>query len=85
MVYEDRAGQIEIRYRDRVMRWTEVPVGARAPATTPPVPITPSDRSDTPVRGPRAGGDHPWRHAIEDHRVARQLAKDRRAWTVVQP
>lgn len=83
LVYEDRAGQIEIRYRDRVMRWTEVPVGARAPA--PPVPATLSDRPDAPIRGPRAGGDHPWRHAIEDHRVAQQLAKDRRAWMAVQP
>jgi len=85
MVYQDHAGQIEIRYRDRVMRWTEVPVGARARPTAPPVPAPPSDRSAAPVRGPRAGGDHPWRHAIEDHRVARQLAKDRRAWMAVQP
>ena len=83
MVYEDRVGQIEIRYRDRVMRWTEVPLGARASA--PPVPATRSDRTDPPIRGPRAGGDHPWRQAIEDHRVARQLAKDRRAWMAVQP
>jgi transposase len=83
MVYEDRAGQIEIRYRDRVMRWTEVPMGARAIA--PPVPVTPSDRSAAPVRGPRAGADHPWRHAIPDHRLARQLAKDRRAWMASQP
>jgi hypothetical protein len=85
MVYQDHAGHIEIRYRDRVMRWTEVPVGARARPPAPPVPATPSDRSAAPIRGPRAGGDHPWRQAIEDHRVARQLAKDRRAWMAVQP
>jgi hypothetical protein len=85
LVYEDRVGQIEIRYRDHVMRWTEVPVGAaRGPAPAPPAP-PPSARSDALVRGPRAGGDHPWRHAVEDHRVARQLAKDRRAWMAVQP
>jgi hypothetical protein len=82
-VYEDRAGQIDIRYRDRVMRWTEVPVRARG--TAPPVPVTPSARSEGAVRGPRAGDDHPWRHAVEDHHIARQLARDRRAWMAVQP
>jgi transposase len=85
LVYEDRAGQIEIRYRDRVMRWTEVSVARRARPAAPPAPPTKSGRPDAPVRGPRAGGDHPWRHAIEDHRVALQLAKDRRAWMAVQP
>jgi transposase len=84
-VYEDRAGQIEIRYRDRVMRWTDVPVGALgrpAASSAPPIPVR---RPDASVRGPRAGGDHPWRHAVDDHRVAQQLAKDRRAWMAVQP
>jgi transposase len=81
-VYEDHAGQIEIRYRDRVMRWTEV---LARPHQTVPAPPPTSGRPDAPPRGPRAGGDHPWRHAIEDHRVARQLAKDRRAWMAVQP
>jgi transposase len=84
-VCEDQAGQIEIRYRDRVMRWTEVSGGVRPRPTAPPVHPTTSGRSDAPVRGPRAGGDHPWRHAVEDHYVARQLAKDRRAWMAGQP
>jgi transposase len=85
MVYEDIAGQIEVRYRDRVMRWTEVPLAARARPTTPPVPPTRSGRTDASVRGPRVGGDHPWRHVVENHYVARQLAKDRRAWMASQP
>jgi hypothetical protein len=84
LVYEDPAGQIEIRYRDRVMRWTEVPHGARAQPPAPRESAPPTDRSDRPVRG-RADGDHPWRHAIEDHRVALRLAKERRAWLAVQP
>jgi hypothetical protein len=84
LVYEDRAGQIEIRYRDRVMRWAEVPKGGRTPAP-PPMPALPSAPADAPIRGPRAGGDHPWRHVVEDDRIARQLAKERRAWMAVQP
>jgi hypothetical protein len=83
LVYEDRAGQIEIRYRDHVMRWTDAAVGV-ARATVPPGP-TPSGRADAVVRGPRAGGDHPWRHAVPDHRLAQRLAKDRRAWMASQP
>jgi transposase len=85
LVYEDIAGQLEVRYRDRVMRWTEVPSAARARPTTPPAPPPRSDRPDAPIRGPRAGGDHPWRQAVPDHRLARQLAKDRRAWMAGQP
>lgn len=82
LVYEDQAGQIEIRYRDRVMRWAEVPKGRRTPA---PMLALPSDAATPPIRGPRAGGDHPWRHVVEDDRIARQLAKERRAWLAVQP
>ena len=67
------------------MRWTEVPVGTRGRPTEPATASTSPRRPDALVHGPRAGGDHPWRHAIEDHRVARQLAKDRRAWMAVQP
>jgi hypothetical protein len=51
-------GQIEIRYRTRVMAWEEIaapPRGVRtaSPATT----ATPT------ARGPRAGADHPWRQS----------------------
>jgi len=85
LVYETIDGQIEIRYRDRVMRWTEV-----QPQTAPEGP--PHHSCETPARrgarriGPRPPcGDHPWRRGVEDHYAARQLAKDRRAWAAVQP
>ena len=63
-VFEDAAGQIEIRYRDRRMRWTEIaPAGVIAPpqARVPGVaPATPprTGRSRTPSR------THPWRRGF---------------------
>jgi transposase len=84
-VYEDHVGQLEIRYRDRVMRWTEVSMDARPRPPALPGPPPNAGRADAPVRGPRAAVDHPWRHAVEDYYVARQLAKDRRAWMAGQP
>ena len=85
-VFEDVAGQLEIRYRDRVMRWTELAIPAAAkPATarpaTPPVGLAPAVAPQR--RGPCA--DHPWHHVAADHRAARQLAAARRAWEAVQP
>ena len=48
LVYEAVDGQLEIRYRDRVMRWTEVAAAAAADAVTPP----PAQRRDrTPPCG----------------------------------
>jgi len=79
-VYEAMDGQLEIRYRDRVMRWTDVqpPTPTAAVASLAP-------RVSAPHRGsvrikPKVSADHPWRHGVEDYYVARQLAKDRRAW-----
>jgi transposase len=65
-VSETMDGQIEIRYRERVMRWTEIAGGALAagppplpgPSPVRPVP-TPSDR--THPRRHRPSADHPWR------------------------
>ena len=60
-VCEARDGAITIRYRDRVVPWRELMADAvdgvamLAPAVTV-APLTPP-----PVRGPRAGADHPWR------------------------
>jgi hypothetical protein len=82
-VREDVRGQIEIRYRDYAMRWTEL-LSAPRPAADPPPAIS----APTPARRrprPQLSADHPWHHAVADHRVAQQLAKDRRAWTRVQP
>src|SRR4051812_40867636 len=32
------------------------------------MPATPSDPAGPRIRGPRAGGDHLWRHVVEDDR-----------------
>jgi transposase len=85
-VFEDAAGRIEIRYRDRRMRWTEI--AAPVPATPVAPALTRPTRPPTPTRSQRHGQspDHPWRdQVIADHVVYRQLGKDRRAWERVQP
>jgi transposase len=87
LVAEAADGQLEIRYRDRVMRWTDVaapPARTEAPAGAPSR-IAPANGSARRI-GPRApSADHPWHHTVEEYQAARQLAKDRRAWAAVQP
>ena len=83
-VFEDAAGQIEIRYRDHVMRWTEVQVSVAAPPPAAPVPRERSAASGG-SRGRVPGGDHPWRRAVEQFRIDQQLDADRRAYAAVQP
>jgi transposase len=83
LVREDVTGAIEIRYRDRALRWTEIPK-PRAPAVigTRPAPRALAGRP--PVRrGPCA--DHPWRHAVDDYAAGRRLAAERRARAAVEP
>jgi transposase len=84
-VFEDAAGQIEIRYRDRRMRWTEIapplvtkPAEPAMRASLPPTPKTRSRR-----RGQAA--DHPWHQAVTEYYASQHVAKDRRAWERVQP
>ncbi len=61
-VCEDAAGGIEIRYRDQVMRATEIVPGAAAA----PVVSAPSPRVKAPVRNARRpSADHPWRRPDE--------------------
>ncbi|MGB2713703.1 MAG: ISNCY family transposase [Vicinamibacterales bacterium] len=84
-VYEAATGQLEIRYRDRVMRWTEI--AAPLPRLVAPVAPRPS-RPPTRRSGARRRGqsaDHPWHHGVEDYRARLQLAAARRAWLAVQP
>ena len=52
-------GQIEIRYRDRVMRWDEIAPQPRPAPAVKAVAATPRASE----RGPRAGADHPWRQS----------------------
>lgn len=82
-VFEDVAGQLEIRYRDRVMRWTElaIPVASK-PAPPPARPVQPAP---VPARPRRPGADHPWRRAVEQFRIDQQLDADRKAYAAVNP
>ena len=82
-VFED-AGQIEIRYRDRRMRWTEI----TPPLVTKPAELAPCpSRLPTPKTRSRRGqaADHPWHHAVTQRREYLEFARDRRAWERVQP
>lgn len=92
-VYIAAAGQIEIRYRDRVMRYHELsaerlladrasaPAAPRAPAPAPPSSplVTP------PRRRGQQNADHPWHHTVTQRREYLQFTRDRRAWERVQP
>jgi transposase len=89
-VYETIDGQIEIRYRDRVMRCLELSVervaanratAAAASRTTLPAAPSPS----RPRRRGQQNADHPWHQAVTQHRDYLQCARDRRAWERVQP
>lgn len=58
LVREAVTGAIEIRYRGRLMRWTEIPAPAPKPAAAPGVrPAT--SATERPRHRPSA--DHPWR------------------------
>ncbi len=63
LVREARTGAIEIRYRGRLMRWTEIP------APPPRVPLSPAAAlAASGRRGPvvRPNADHPWRRGYVD-------------------
>jgi hypothetical protein len=55
LVREAQDGAIELRYRGRLMRWTEIaaPVKSEPSAAWPP-------RSRAPARPTRPSADHPW-------------------------
>jgi transposase len=85
-VLEDPAGLIEIRYRGRRMRWTEITAAAAKPRLAA-APKPPSAKRAT-GRAPhgRHSLDHPWRRqAIETHYAYQELTKDRRAWQRAHP
>ena len=86
-VFEDVAGQIEIRYRDRRMRWTEIAAAFGTRPALSPLPRSAAAPPPSVPQGRRRGqaADHPWYQAVKDHHAYQQLAKDRRAWQRVQP
>jgi transposase/head-tail adaptor len=81
-VLEDAAGQIEIRYRDRRMRWTEI-AAPRPPTPAPPAAV-PAPTPPRP-RHRRPGADHPWHPDVDEFRTRLQVAAAKRAWMAVQP
>jgi hypothetical protein len=90
-VCEAADGHIEIRYRDRVMRYQELTAETRRATQTPTSAAAPPGAARPTPSPPRRlrsrqSADHPWRRqAIEDHYAYQQMAKDRRAWERVQP
>jgi hypothetical protein len=86
LVYEAPDGQIEIRYRDRVMRWTAVTAQPQPdPGHAPVTHIRPHLTRGGRITPRRVCADHPWRHAVEEYYRDQQRAKDRRAWAAVNP
>ena len=64
-VCEDVRGAIEIRYRDRAMRWTEIVAGNAAERPPIAAPLArPSPAAAPPP--PRIAADHPWRHSFKE-------------------
>ena len=67
VVYEAADGQVEIRYRGRTMRCTEVApeIVGRPPAGTPARPALRAPRPSIRLR-PRPSADHPWSRGFEE-------------------
>jgi transposase len=63
VVCESVDGRLEIRYRDRVMRWTEIAAGGATPS--PRAPVVATVRPQPAPRSPRAAADHPWKHSFK--------------------
>ena len=74
LVRENACGAIEIRYRDRLMPWTEI----AAPVKPPPAAARPP-LSTAPHRPARPSVDHPWR------RDTRALDRERALSRAAQP
>jgi hypothetical protein len=74
LVRENADGAIELRYRGRLVRWSEIP----APSPKSPCPPTPARPRAGIVAPARRGpsGDHPWRRGY-DERQERAIAQGR--------
>jgi hypothetical protein len=86
LVYEAIDGGLAIRYRDRVMRWTEVQPQPPADTVTPAAAQV---RGNGPrvirLKPRRVCADHPWRRSVEQFRIDQQLAAERKAYNAVNP
>jgi hypothetical protein len=70
LVREAASGVIEIRYRGRLMRWSEI----SAPTPKPRVAATGAGTGSSPLSRP--SGDHPWRRGyLERQQRAAELAR----------
>ena len=72
LVREAVTGAIEIRYRGRLMRWTEIPAPVKPPSAAQP------RLSSAPHRPARPSADHPWRRdtrAIDRERALARAAQ----------
>ena len=78
LVCENAVGTVEIRYRDRVMRWTEIVAGVAAPPRPVPMPPVPVPSPPVAPRGLRAAADHPWRQGFK------QMGRDVPYWQLVK-
>lgn len=86
LVYEAIDGQLEIRYRDRVMRWTEVRPQPQTDTVKPAAaPVRPERPRVVRIKPRRVCADHPWRRSVEQFRIDQQLAADRKAYAAVNP
>lgn len=85
LVYEAINGQLEIRYRDRVMRWTEIKPQALSESVEPAAPVPPSPPPVVRLKPRRVCDDHPWRRSVDQFRLDQQLAADRKAYHAVNP
>jgi transposase len=83
LVCEAADGRLEIRYRGRALRWTEI-VGSVTAASPPPAsaPARSGGRA-TPLSW-RPCADHPWRY-VANYAFARELAAARRARAATEP
>jgi transposase len=74
LVREAQDGAIELRYRGRLMQWTEI----AAPVKPTPAPVR-APRSTAPHRPARPSADHPWR------RDTRLIDRERALSRAAQP
>ena len=66
LVRENASGAIEIRYRERLMHWTEIPASPAKVAMTPPTVQPPV--AATRRRAWRPSAEHPWRRDYDEIR-----------------